>query len=117
MSDDEETKAVKYQDWMNDSNEEESQSEENEDYQDLFERKEYEGKKGHLLLQLQKSYKGDDRFQLTKDFTVDKKMKKALPQSMLGAMSKRELDLLDDELNNKVGYDPMIKTICIVKAS
>lgn len=28
-------------------------------------------KKGHLLLQLQKTYKGDDRFMLNKDFTAD----------------------------------------------
>ena len=59
-------------------------------------------------MQLQKSYKGDDRFYLTKDFTVDKKMKKALPQSMLGAMSKRELDLLADGAIDKVANPHII---------
>lgn len=28
-------------------------------------------RKGHLLLQLQKTYKGDDRFKLDKDFEAD----------------------------------------------
>ena len=34
----------------------------NTDYSKVFEKTQFEGKKGHLLLQLQKSYKGDDRF-------------------------------------------------------
>ena len=45
-------------------------------------------KKGHLLLQLQKTYKGDERFMLDKDFTADDAKK--LPQNMIGALSTRE---------------------------
>ena len=45
---------IKYEEWMG-----ESESEGGEDQEEIekkFNRKEYEGKKGHLLLQLQKSY-------------------------------------------------------------
>ena len=45
-------------------------------------------KKGHLLLQLQKTYKGDDRFKLDKDFEADDTKK--LPSNMLGSLSTRE---------------------------
>ena len=50
----------------------------------MFEKTQYEGKKGHLLLQLQKTYKGDDRFKLAEDsgFDIDlkdKDAKKVLP--------------------------------------
>lgn len=85
-----------------DSNEKSSDNEEEEDYSKAFDKGQFEGKKGHLLLQLQKSYKGDDRFQLTKsgDFDIDlsnaKKTMKQLPQTMLGALSKREEELLKE---------------------
>ena len=36
----------------------------------------YEGTKGHMLLQLQKSYKLDDRFRMTDDFDFDPNMVK-----------------------------------------
>ena len=75
-------KVVKYSDWMNDDNESRdskkkkktkklevvsSESEVDANYNNVFEKAQYEGTKGHLLLQLQKSYKGDDRFNLKKD--------------------------------------------------
>lgn len=51
-----------------------------------------------MLLQLQKSYKGDDRFNLRdNDFDIDldnKDPKKVLPQSMLDALNKKEEGLL-----------------------
>ena len=55
-----------------------------ENYDQVFEKTQYEGKKGHLLLQLQKTYKGDDRFKLAEDsgFDIDlkdKDAKKVLP--------------------------------------
>jgi hypothetical protein len=52
------------------------------------------------LLQLQKTYKGDERFRLDEDegFDVDVKNKKrALPQSFLGSLSKREEDLMKEK--------------------
>lgn len=52
------------------------------------------------MLQLQKSYKGDSRFQLagSEDFDIDLKTgRKQLPQTMLGALSKREEELLTVE--------------------
>lgn len=62
------------------------------------------------MLQLQKSYKGDERFQLgaSKDFDIDlkeaAKNRKQLPQTMLGGLSKREEELLkvDEEPKKKV---------------
>lgn len=51
-----------------------SEGEEQEDY-DVFERalkkKQFEGKKGHLLMELQTSYKNDQRFLLDKKFKDD----------------------------------------------
>ena len=76
---------------------------EESDYNDVFDKSQYEGKKGHLLLQLQKSFKGDERFQLqaSKDFDVNlkemSKQRKQLPSTLLGALSKREEDLLKQE--------------------
>ena len=77
-----------------------------QDYNKVFEKTQYEGKQGHLLLQLQKTYKGDDRFKLDKDnFDIDMKEavahRKSLPQAMLGALSKREEDLLNEEGKSK----------------
>ena len=57
-------------------------------------------KKGHLLLQLQKTYKGDERFQLNKDFVADDTDK--LPQNLLGSLSSREYqDLIAAKKNKK----------------
>ena len=81
----------------------EGSDEEHTDTINAFDKSQYEGKKGHLLLQLQKTYKGDDRFQLAgdKDFDIDlhdaAKTKKQLPQAMLGALSKREANLLNED--------------------
>eukprot|EP00347_Sterkiella_histriomuscorum_P013534 403364343 len=87
-----------------DSSDSESQNKKNQKSKPIknaFDRKEYEGDKGHLLLQLQKTYKGDDRFQLTRDFDIDKSKKKSLPEAMLGAMNQLEFDLLDDRIEKK----------------
>ena len=48
------------------------------------------GNKSHILLQLQKSYKDDDRFKLNKTFTDIDTTK--LPQSMINALSSKEYD-------------------------
>lgn len=95
-----ESRRVRYEDWMGDIS---SDNENEKDQKDVFDRSEYEGKEGHLLLQLQKTYQGDDRFHLNKDFDIDLKRKKDLPQSMLGAMSKRETELLAEQ-PKKVSY-------------
>jgi len=42
-------------------------------------------------LQLQKTYKGDERFKLDENFKVDKSDAKFMPQEMFGAMSKKEI--------------------------
>ena len=80
-------------------------------YDSVFEKQRYEGTKGHLLLQLQKSYKGDERFQLKDDdFDIDlgknKDPKKVLPQGMLDALTKKEEGLLkvEDEAPVKVRF-------------
>jgi hypothetical protein len=51
------------------------------------------------LLQLQKTYKGDERFNLTTidGFDVNTKSKRNLPSAMLGALNKREEGLFDDK--------------------
>jgi hypothetical protein len=61
--------------------------------QDAFSKEQFEGSKGHMRLQLQKTYQGDERFKLDKSFNVSKNQK-LLPDQMKGAMSKRERDLL-----------------------
>ncbi len=59
-----------------------------------FNKQEFEGDKGHLRLQLQKTYKGDDRFKLDKNFTVETKSKHHLPDDLFGSLSKREKENL-----------------------
>lgn len=55
-------------------------------------------KKGHLLLQLQKTYLGDDRFKLDKDFGVEDEDVDKLPKNLLGALSTKETqDLITDK--------------------
>jgi|688.fasta_scaffold1722290_1 hypothetical protein len=63
-----------------------------------------------MLLQLQKSYKGDDRFKLDADdgFRVnpvkDKGLfggKVQLPETMLGSLSKREQDVYRESINGR----------------
>ena len=61
--------------------------------QDAFSKEQFEGSKGHMRLQLQKTYQGDERFKLDKSFNVSKNQK-LLPDQMKGAMSNRERDLL-----------------------
>ncbi len=43
---------------------------------------------------MQKTYKGDERFILNEDFDI--KLRRGLPVDMLGAMNKRETDLLQE---------------------
>lgn len=57
---------------------------------DQFQKSYFEGDRGHLRLQLQKTYKGDERFKLDENFKVDKSDAKLMPQEMFGAMSKKE---------------------------
>ena len=56
-------------------------------------------KKGHLLLQLQKTYKGDDRFQLDKNFDINEVDK--LPKNLIGSLSSKEYQELIYEKRHK----------------
>ena len=85
-------KFVKFDDWMGGDepvNEQESGANDidNAFAVDKFSKK---GAKSHLLLQLQKSYKDDDRFKLNKTFTDIDTTK--LPQSMINALTSKEYD-------------------------
>jgi len=59
-----------------------------------FDNKLYEGSKGHLLLQLQKSYRGDERFKMDNRFSNDIESKK-ITSSVKGIMDSKDLTLLD----------------------
>lgn len=85
-SDSEPAKVVK--DWL------QSDSEGENDAAEQFEKSYFEGDRGHLRLQLQKTYGGDDRFKLDENFKVDKSDAKLMPSDMFGAMSKKEKDEL-----------------------
>lgn len=87
---------VHYSEWMEDS------GDDLQDWGAVFHKDKFDqGGKGHMLLQLQKSYRGDDRFRLDQDeFVVnpDKDRgfgKASLPDTMLGALSKREREALN----------------------
>ena len=55
-------------------------------------------------MQLQKSYKGDERFQLNKDFAVDDTKK--LTSTMLGALSTKEYqELIADKKKKRDAND------------
>lgn len=88
-------KKVNFEDWMggdSDDGDKKSLNFNKIFADDKFSKRE---KKGHLLLQLQKTYKGDDRFKLDKDFVADDAKK--LPSNMIGALSSREYqDLMTD---------------------
>lgn len=57
-----EARKVKYSEWMDDS------ASDAENWDRVFNKDKFDqGGKGHMLLQLQKSYKGDDRFRLDED--------------------------------------------------
>ena len=88
MSAKEEYDKVKYSDWMQDSDE-------NDNQPNAFDQSRFDdGLEGHMRLQLEKTFGGDDRFKLTNDFNVSlgdaNKHKKHVPDIMLGALSKRE---------------------------
>lgn len=70
------------------------QSDSESDAGKQFDKKYFEGDRGHLRLQLQKTYKGDERFKLDDGFKVDKADRKLMPELMFGGMSKREKDAL-----------------------
>lgn len=78
-----------------------SNSDGEENFQDRFSKEEFEGDKGHLRLQLQKTYKGDDRFKLDKNFTVETRSKHHLPDDLYGSLSKLERERLFKEKQNK----------------
>ena len=100
-----ESKLVKYTDWMDNPESDE------ENWNNVFAKEKFDdGGKGHMLLQLQKSYKGDDRFKLDADdgFQVnpvkDKGLfggKVQLPETMLGSLSKREQDVYREAIHGK----------------
>ena len=79
-------KKVGFSDWMGSD----SEPEDKKDFDKIFAEDKFSkrDKKSQLLLQLQKTYKGDDRFLLNKDFAADDTDK--LPSNMLGALSTRE---------------------------
>ena len=84
-------KKVSFTDWMGSSDDEKVSGKKiTPDFNQIFADDKFSKreKKGHLLLQLQKTYKGDERFMLNKDFIADDAEK--LPQNMLGALSSRE---------------------------
>ena len=65
----EEKRRVRFDDWMGDSddddhNQNSKQKKNHNDFEKLFAEDKFSKreKKGHLLLQLQKTYKGDERF-------------------------------------------------------
>ena len=86
-SSDSETKVVK--DWLQSDSEDDDS-----DHASKFQKDYFEGERGHLRLQLQKTYKGDERFKLDEGFRVDKSDSKLMPADMFGAMSKREKESL-----------------------
>ena len=60
-----------------------------------FYKKQLEGSSGHVLLQLQKSYKGDSRFKLDERFEGDMDLSKhKLSSNVMGSMSKLESNQL-----------------------
>jgi hypothetical protein len=105
-----EGKKVRFEDWMGDSEEERDHD---------FSQTRFEGRDGHLRLQLEKTYKGDDRFKLTEDFDVSfadaNRSKRHVPDIMMGGMSKREIESLfkskgdDEEMvrRNTGGYESL----------
>lgn len=87
MSSDSESEPAKLvKDWL--------QSDSDNEVGNQFEKSYFEGDRGHLRLQLQKTYKGDERFKLDENFKVDKSDAKLMPQEMFGAMSKKEKEEL-----------------------
>lgn len=96
MEDETEYKHVKYTDWMcsDDEPEQISQGQGGQTDDQAFEATRFEGLEGHMRLQLEKTFGGDDRFKLTEDFNVsfkDANRKNAhVSDVMLGALSKRE---------------------------
>ena len=125
---------VSYNDWMGsdeDEHEEASQSQgqggqiDNSDYkekkadQEEFIQQRFEGLDGHMRLQLEKTYGGDERFKLTDEFKVSfkdaNKAKRHIPDAMLGALSKREQqDFISDAKLQQIkrvkdtgGYDSL----------
>ena len=85
---------MSFEEWMGGESEGEddrnAKSKGREDFDKIFADDKFSKreKKGHMLLQLQKTYKGDARFKLNKDYDVDQL--KHLPSSMLGSLSTRE---------------------------
>ena len=78
--------AVRADDWLGSDSEEITN----------FGQERFEGREGHRRMQLEKTFKGDDRFKLTNEFDVSirdaEKVRANLPDTMIGAMSKKELE-------------------------
>ena len=85
-------KKVRFDEWMGNESADDHQINENIDRVFAVDKFSKQDKKGHLLLQLQKTYKDDDRFKLNKDFEADDIKK--LPSNMLGSLSTREHEML-----------------------
>jgi hypothetical protein len=88
---------VKYNDWMGSDDDEPetiSQGQGGQNDIDNFTQTRFDGLDGHMRLQLEKTYGGDDRFKLTEDFNVSfkdaNKVRAHVSDVMLGALSKRE---------------------------
>ena len=58
-------KLTKYNDWMGSDNEDQTQSQGQGGQAEDFEQTRFDGLSGHMRLQLEKTYGGDDRFKLT----------------------------------------------------
>jgi hypothetical protein len=94
-----EARKIRYSEWMDDS------ASDTDNWDRVFNKDKFDqGGKGHMLLQLQKSYKGDDRFRLDEDegFAVNPLKDKGvggkiqLPEAMLGQLTKREREALTE---------------------
>lgn len=85
---------MKNNDWLdlNDSEENEGKSFNKEKIEASFGKKIYDSKKGKILLDLQKTYKGDERFRLGKNFNNDIEFDK-LPNLIKLANKELEYDL------------------------
>lgn len=66
-----------------------------------FYKEHYEGLEGHMLLQIQKGFKGDQRFKIDKRFAGDYDSKAKLSATILGGLSNSEATVLQ----NKIKHD------------
>lgn len=89
-------------------------SKKKDDIDSRFHKKELEGVSGHMLLQMKKGYKGDDRFQLDDRFAGDINFAhQKLSNNVLGAMSKLETNqmLEKKKKDTEAGFDRRVKEL------